>query len=380
MKLSSSFSFNNPTRIIFGVGQLAALPQHVTAERICLITTAGFTRRGVTAKLQEMLGERLVCIIDTIEPNPDLDMLDQIIEQVRIQRPDAILALGGGSAVDSGKIIAKGVTAHEGWSLSEHFRNSAPVHSNAPLPCFVVPTTSGTGAEVTPFATVWDGTTNTKYSLASADMFPTAAILDPEMTVDMPREVTLSTGLDAISQALESVWNKSCNHITLGWAINSLQLSLDALIKAADEPTNIAARTDMAQASLLAGLCISHTRTALAHSISYPLTAHYGLPHGFACSFTLPALFDFNKDVDDGRLDFIASALGYGDAKGLRDKVESVLAAADIWNYVMAYVKTPENISKHVTEMITPNRSGNNLRNVDFPDIEKILRSAIQRM
>ncbi|WP_413813784.1 iron-containing alcohol dehydrogenase, partial [Rhizobium sp. Root482] len=146
------------------------------------------------------------------------------------------------------------------------------MHRNAPLPCYVVPTTSGTGAEVTPFATVWDETTNTKYSLANADMFPVAAILDPELTIDMPREVTLATGLDAISQALESVWNRSCNAITFGWAISSLRLSLSALGKVANTPDDLQARSDMAQASLLAGLCISHTRTALAHSMSYPIT------------------------------------------------------------------------------------------------------------
>ncbi|WP_162251163.1 iron-containing alcohol dehydrogenase, partial [Rhizobium sp. Root482] len=93
------------------------------------------------------------------------------------------------------------------------------------------------------------------------------------------------------------------------------------------------ARSDMAQASLLAGLCISHTRTALAHSMSYPITAHYGLPHGFACSFTLPALFDFNIEVDDGRLDALAQALGHADAQALKKVVAQILKDADIGTY-----------------------------------------------
>lgn len=379
MKLSTSFSFGNPTTVVFGVGKLAELPKIVAGERVCLVTTAGFTRRGMTDKLRDIFGARLVSVVDTIDPNPDLDALDVIIATVREAKPDAILALGGGSAMDSGKVIAKAVTAPEGWTLASHFRGGAAVHSEKPLACYAVATTSGTGAEVTPFATVWDGTTNTKYSLASQDMFPTAAVLDPELTCDMPKEVTLSTGLDAISQALESVWNRSCNEITLGWAINSLRLSLRSLVKASKEPNDIEARSDMAQASLLAGLCISHTRTALAHSISYPLTAHYGLPHGFACSFTLPALFDFNKEADDGRLDFVASALGYGNAAALRDKVADVLVDAEIWPYVTKYVTDPAGILQHVSEMITPNRSGNNLRNVDFSDIKTIVEESIRR-
>lgn len=379
MRLDKSFSFCNPTAIVFGVGKLAELPKIVAGERVCLVTTAGFTRRGMTEKLKSLFGARLVSIIDTIDPNPDLDALDIIIAKVRESKPDAVLALGGGSAMDSGKVIAKAVTAPENWTLATHFRGGNAVHGEKPLPCYAVATTSGTGAEVTPFATVWDGKTNSKYSLASHDMFPAVAVLDPELTLDMPKEITLSTGLDAISQALESVWNHSCNEITLGWAINSLRLSLRSLVTASNEPDNIEARSDMAQASLLAGLCISHTRTALAHSISYPLTAHYGLPHGFACSFTLPALFDFNKEVDDGRLDFVARALGYNDATALRDKVTAVLTQAEIWTQLTKYVKNPAHILDHVSEMITPNRSGNNLRNVSFSDIKLIIESAITR-
>lgn len=377
MKLSDNFSFGNPTRIIFGAGKIAELGSIVVGQRICLVTSAGFTRRGLTQRLRNALGDRLVHVVDTIDPNPDLDRLDAIIRDVRAAGPDVILGLGGGSAMDSGKVIAKAVSAPEGWTLALHFRDGQPVHKNAPLPCYVVPTTSGTGAEVTPFATVWDETTNTKYSLANADMFPVAAILDPELTVDMPREVTLATGLDAISQALESVWNRSCNAITFGWAISSLRLSLNALITAGNRPDDLQSRSDMAQASLLAGLCISHTRTALAHSMSYPITAHYGLPHGFACSFTLPALFDFNIEVDDGRLDALARALGYEDAQALKLVVVQILTDADIGAYFTKYVETPTDILKHVSEMITPNRSGNNMRNVDFPDIELIVRNTL---
>lgn len=379
MRLSSSFTFRNPTVVVFGVGKFAELPKLVSGNRIALITTPGFTRRGMTEKLSQMFGERLVSIVDNILPNPDLDALDAAIHQVRGFSPDAILALGGGSAMDSGKIIAKAIAAPAGWTLAAHFRDGAPMHTEKPLPCYAVATTSGTGAEVTPFATVWDGVTNTKYSLASQDMFPTAALLDPELTMDMPEEVTLSTGLDAVSQALESVWNRSCNEITLGWAINSLRLSLGSLAVAGKEPGNLQARSDMAQASLLAGLCISHTRTALAHSISYPLTAYYGLPHGFACSFTLPELFDFNREFDDGRLDFVASALGYGHAPNLRDKIAGLLNEVGAWAYFKKYVGDPKDAVKHVPEMITPNRSGNNLRNVDFPDVESIVKSSIAR-
>lgn len=378
MQLSETFNFGNPTRIVFGNGRIAKAASIVAATRVCLVTSAGFTRRGTTKRLAEMFGSRLF-VIDTIVPNPDVDTLDAIVRMVRTAQPDAVLALGGGSAMDCGKVIAKAARGARGWTLDSHFRGGEPMHGNAPLPCYAVPTTSGTGAEVTPFATVWDETTKTKYSLASPDMYPVVAIVDPELTVDLPREVTLSTGLDAVSQALESVWNRSCNAITFGWAISSLRLSLKALLRAANEPDDLQARSDMALASLLAGLCISHTRTALAHSISYPLTAHYGLPHGFACSFTLPALFDFNQEVDDGRLAALAAALGYADATEFKCIVGKLLADAGIGTYLMKYIKSPTNAFKHVPEMATPNRSGNNIRSVELSDIDLIIQRSLER-
>src|SRR5690606_27378339 len=209
--------------------------------------------------------------------------------------PQALIALGGGSTIDSAKALARLLTRPAGTSLADLFvAEPLPGRVQAALPLVAIPTTSGTGAEVTPFGTVWDYDAHQKRSVVGDDLYPRLALLDPALTLGLPKDVTISSGLDAISHALESTWNRNASPASLGLVTKSLQLSLPALPRAVEEPENLDARADMMQASALAGIAISQTRTALAHAISYPLTARFGLPHGIACSFTLPALLAFN--------------------------------------------------------------------------------------
>ena len=326
----SHYDLSIPTRVIFGADQIKNISSIIPEDNLTIITTPGFTKRGLTKQIVDFLKGKRILIVDSIESNPTLELLETIIQKVTVENTSAVLAIGGGSALDSGKVIAKCVTAPDGWSLSDHLREEVSIHSRPPLPLYTIPTTSGTGAEVTPFATVWDDKNNKKYSLTTPDMFPSVAIVDPLLTLGMPEELTISTGLDAISQALESIWNKSCNPITLSWAISSLQLSLPSLADTVTYPDNIELRCNMSQASLLAGMAISHTRTALAHSMSYPLTSHYGLPHGIACSFMLPALIDFNKKVDHPPLKRTAEALGYQNIDQLKDGIVKLLIEIDL--------------------------------------------------
>lgn len=380
MAQSQNYISYNPVRIVFGAGRLSELPELTSSTRIALITTPGFTRRGITAKLISMFADRLIAIQDDVEPNPDMETLDAAAISLRDVNPDMIIALGGGSALDTGKILAKTVQAPDGWSLCDHFRNNLPLHDDTPLPVLAIPTTSGTGAEMTPFATVWDRQNLKKYSLADPDMFPKTALIDPEMTIEMPEEVTVSTGLDAVSQAIESIWNKSSNALSYGWAVQSLKLSLKSLPYVAANPTDIQARASMAEASMLAGLAISHTRTALAHSMSYPITAHHGLPHGLACSFTLPALLSFNAVADDGRLAETAHDLGFSSLNQLEEQFNDLLGLLKVPNYFKKYINDPYAVLNYVEEMITPGRADNNLRDASFDDVRSILNRSLKNL
>jgi len=248
----------------------------------------------VTQQIANQLGASRVILHDCISPNPELEDLDSAVEYLRNERPTAVVALGGGSVMDAAKVLAVAVPCNRINPLANFFRRGLDATWGAGLPVVAIPTTSGTGAEVTPFATVWDRSTRKKHSLAGHFMYPTHALLDVELTVSLSREDTLYPGLDAISHALESLWNKHSTPVSTAMSLEALSIAVEALPQALERPFDMFARERMQQASLLSGLAISQTRTAIAHSISYPLTSYFGVPHGLACSFTLPELLRLN--------------------------------------------------------------------------------------
>lgn len=290
-KLASEWSHYNPVHIAAGAGIFSKLDQFVPHKgTILLVTTAGFTQRGLTADIQLRLGGNRVLVYDRIVPNPELDDLDHATTKLRQQFFTCIIALGGGSVIDAAKALAVALPSDIPDPLNQVLRGKLNYAWKKRIPVFAIPTTSGTGSEVTPFATIWDNTANKKYSVTGELVYPTYALLDPQLTLTLPGRETLYTSLDAISHALESLWNKNRTPVSSIYAIHALTLAHEALPLILKDGQNIEQRTKMQQASLMAGMAISQTRTAIAHSISYPLTSHFGVPHGLACSFMLSAL------------------------------------------------------------------------------------------
>ncbi len=371
-----NWHYHSPTRIIYGAGVLDALADHMGFQRLLLVTSPGFSRRGVVNRIARTLGGRLVKVLDDVKPNPDLPDIERQAEPLRAQRLDAVIALGGGSSMDTAKALARLLTQPAALTLAAHFREGTRFSPAPALPVIAIPTTSGTGAEVTPFGTVWDFERGKKYSVTGEDLYPALAILDPELTLGLPEDVTIASGLDAISHALESTWNKNANPITLGLAAQSLRLSLSALPRLKTHPDDPQARGSMMQASLLAGMAISRTRTALAHSISYPLTTRFGLPHGIACSFSLPALMLFNAPADDGRMLHLARAAGFtgiGEfAAGLK-KIFHDLGVAALFR---RHVPDTALMLEMTGMMFAPGRADNNIRVPSMDDIAGLVRVA----
>lgn len=362
----------------FGVGAIDRLPSIAAGKRVLLVTTEGFTRRGVTAQINAVLGDSIVAILDHVEPNPSLDAIDRQARILCKKDPNMIIGIGGGSVLDTAKLLSVSLAAPDEWSLSKHFRDGLEAPECRALPVVAVPTTAGTGAEVTPFATIWDHRAKRKYSFARDDMMPRIALLDPSLTLGVPHEVTISTGLDAVSQALESIWNRHSNAVSMAWSLHSLQLSLGSLPLLIEAPSDVLLRGKMLQASFLAGLAISLTRTAIAHSISYPITAHFGLPHGLACSFTLPAVLEFNAAADDGRLELLARCLCFDSIKDLRGALIDLLMRLNVRYFMEAHIAGLDRLMGCVPEMITPGRADNNLRSVSHDDIRGILERSYE--
>ena len=287
-----SWTHHNPVRIV--CAPLETLAQHVKAHHVLLVTTPGFVKRGLVQRVKDILATHRVTVWDGVKPNPDLIDLDPATQSLSALDIGCVVGLGGGSALDAAKVLATTIPSLTEPTLSRVFRDQVVPQWTQKLPLLSIPTTSGTGAEVTPFATVWDHEERKKHSLAGDFMYPDMALLDATLTLTLGEEDTLYPALDAISHALESLWNKNCTPVSRAFSFQAIALSTEALPLVMKEPHNLKARQDLQHASVLAGLAISQTRTAIAHAISYDLTLKYGVPHGLACSFTLVSLLEKN--------------------------------------------------------------------------------------
>lgn len=288
-------SMQNQTQLVSGADAFSALVEKSRGLRVLLITSAGFSKRGVLLQLQPYLATATeVIIFDQITPNPELDLLDKLTTQFRQFKPQLLIALGGGSALDAAKVLAQTLIQPEQKTglLNQYFRHNQPWQWQPSLPLVTIPTTAGTGAEVTPFATVWDSVLHKKYSLANTTMYPVMTVLQPELTLSLPWKETLYTALDTVSHSLETLWNKHSTPTSRNAAKQALELVMLHLQNVLDKPALLHSREQLQKASFWAGQAISINKTAIAHSISYPLTSHYAVPHGLACSFSLPAIIE----------------------------------------------------------------------------------------
>lgn len=286
-----NWSYHNPVRIDARIGGLDRLLDHVDpGVDVLLMATPGFRRRGQVDEIIRLLAPRRVHVHSDVMPNPELDDVDAAKRRFASVQPGVIVALGGGSVLDVAKALSVILKEVDDAPLDCVFRRGESRQWVSSTAVVAIPTTAGTGSEVTPFATIWDRHHHRKHSISGEAVYPSVALLIPELTVTLPPDETLYTGLDAISHALESMWNRNRTAISEAYAVQALVLALDALPRVLDAPSDLAARKCMQLASMLAGMAISQTRTAIAHAISYPLTSHFGVPHGLSCSFTLPRI------------------------------------------------------------------------------------------
>lgn len=282
--------YRNPVRSVYGAGALSSLPKLLAGRRALLVTFPEARALGLVARVEALLGDGLAGVIEDVRPNPDVAELRAQYEAFWRDAGGAevIVALGGGSAIDTAKALMVGTASGGFDELVQLLATGKPFVPARTRILIAVPTTAGTGSEVTPWATVWDRGAQKKYSLHLDATWPSIALIDPELMLSLPASVTLQSGLDALSHALESIWNVNANPVSDSFAVaavHDIVATLPALMRQLDD---LQLRGRMALAALKAGMAFSNTRTALAHSISYEMTLRHGLPHGIACAFPLP--------------------------------------------------------------------------------------------
>ena len=280
-----------PTKIVYGNSEIENIDKYIDGRKTLLITSKGFIKRGLVEKLKS-LSSNIAYVISDIKSHPEFKDLKTIYNNLKDLDFELILAVGGGSVLDASKFFSVYNDKREYQFIEDIIKGKIPKKNYKLIPIISIPTTAGTGSEITPWATIWDMQEKKKYSLHLTDLFSEVAIYDPTLTLSISKEITIQTGLDTLSHALESIWNKNANPITIDYAVKSAKLIMQNLVLLSNNLDNLKYRDAIMKACMYAGLAFSNTQTAIAHAMSYYITTHKGIDHGIACSFTLPILID----------------------------------------------------------------------------------------
>lgn len=321
------WEFNLPVKLVFGSGKrndLAKYIDEIGGSRGVLVCGNSFCKNGVADEFLRLGGGKIVEIFSDIRPNPTTDNVNDCVRLMREVDADFAVALGGGSPMDCCKAACAIVRGDD--NIEPYHSLGKPISAKEAIPMIAVTTTSGTASEVTNISVLTDINKNLKQPMNDPAMYPKIAVIDPELTLTVPPQVTASTGLDVLSHAIESYWSTLNQPICSACSIYAARLVFEWLEKAYTEPENLTAREKMAEASIVAGVAFSHPRTTGSHACSFPLTNIYGIPHGEACAFTLDYFVKFNaKHADsDGRLDALANDCGFDSAYEMADEISAM--------------------------------------------------------
>lgn len=299
------YEFFCPVKVIAGNAALEHIPFELStlgAKRPMIITDKGVRSNQLLAPIEaafESTDAVIGCIFDDVPPDSSLDTVRQAAALYRQNQCDAIIAVGGGSVIDTSK--ATNILVSEGGD--DLLQYSGAHNLPKPLkPFFVIPTTSGTGSEVTMVAVVSDPAKNVKMAFASYYLMPHAAILDPRMTQTLPPHLTAMTAMDALTHAVEAYTCMAANPISDAYATAAIKKISSHLFNVLDNPNDAQGRLELAQASTMAGIAFSNSMVGLVHSLGHALGAVAHLPHGLCMNLFLPYVLQYNKDVNGDKI------------------------------------------------------------------------------
>ncbi len=351
-----AWQYHNPVRVSFANGAFQQLHRAIDGRHYGLVTYPEGYFGDLARELAQQAGAPTI-LIDDVDANPDFNELAEQCARIgKTGQPEVWIALGGGSVIDSAKVFA--ASAGNFSNVRTYLETGKGARALSQTPIIAVPTTAGTGSEVTCWATLWDRQADRKYSLARTNLYPEQAIIDPQLMCGKPRELTISTGLDALSHALESLWNINANPISATYAVSAAREVLQTLPLLATDLTNLELRTHMARAALFAGLAFSNTRTAIAHSLSYPITLRHKVPHGIACSFSLPMVIESLKGTG-GLCEASLRSIFDGDLDGAAGQLRDVLTQLGISTEPTSHGLSAEEWSEIVTAAMDGERGKN---------------------
>ncbi len=311
MNLLRNFSFELPTRIVYGADSAAKLPDCLRDEgyrNILIVTDKGIQESGLLAPVMARLEEAsLLCtVFDDVEANPKDYNVQAGAENAREYDVDCIVAIGGGSPIDCAKAIS--VVATHGGQVREYADRSKI--TERVLPLIAIPTTAGTGSEVTFGAVITDTENHVKFTVKHHQTAPKIALVDPKLTISMPPGLTAATGMDALTHAIEAYTATVAEPLADAAALYAIELIATHLKTAVIDGQNLEARAGMLLGSLLAGIGFSHSDVAAVHCIAEALGGKYDAPHGVCNAVVLPEIMAYNIESCRDRYARIALAMG----------------------------------------------------------------------
>jgi alcohol dehydrogenase class IV len=370
----------------FGYGSIEKLSDildRYNSKNIFLVTgKKSFSLSGSKEKLLPILRDRSYTHFNSFSANPSINEIYTGISIFKKKNYDLVITIGGGSAIDIGKAI--NVLAFQN-DLPELVIKGKKRLKSQGLPLIAIPLTSGTGSEATGYSTIYIN--KTKYSLSDRNLIvPSVSIIDPSLTESMPKYLTAVTGLDALCQGIESYWSINSTEKSRKYANESVKLAYNSIERAVNCPDKDS-RMKMARAANLSGKAINISKTTACHSISYPITSYFNVPHGHAVALTMPEIIEFNyninkKDCNDKRgvdfvkkrLDEIIILLDSSDEKEAKYKINKLMLKIGVETKLNKL-----NISKKNAEIILKkgfkaDRMSNNPRKIERKNLEEILK------
>lgn len=343
---AQGFGFFLPTKLVYEVGaiknKLAGEIKVLNTDKVLVVTDKGVVSAGLLTDVEEALKNDGITyqVFDEIEPNPSTDTCYKGYEMAKEMGVGALLAVGGGSPMDVAKAIA--VLMTNGGNLDEY--EGVDKFENDPLPFLAIPTTAGTGSEVTTFSVITIRARNYKMTIVSTRILPRVAILDPVVLKTVPAHVAAACGMDALTHAIESYINLVASPATDAFGAEAMRLIGKYLRKYVANRSNMEAAAGMLVASNLAGVAFGIARLGNVHAMAHPLGGFFNVPHGVANAILLPHVMKFNMLADDGKYKRIAELLGE-DVSRLTD-LEAAPLAIEAVEKLSAAIGIPKTLTE----------------------------------
>jgi alcohol dehydrogenase len=300
------YSFKIPQEIVFGVGSLKQLPdllKKTGSGKVMIVSDRGLEKLGVVKKVKDIVeagGIEASAFLDIL-PNPTVEMVDAAVKCYKESGATSIVALGGGSPMDVAKAV--GVLAKYGGSITEY--EGAHLVPGAIEPIIAIPTTAGTGSEVTAFSVITDTKRNYKLTVFSYELIPKYALLDPEMIMSVPPAVAASCGIDALIHAMEAYISLAASPFSDAMAEKAMELIGRNIRRYVANRKDVEAASAMMSGSMFAGIAFAWARLGNIHAMSHPVSAFFHVPHGVANAILLPVVAEYNALSDQGRYEVI---------------------------------------------------------------------------